>query len=37
MATIHMTIAITNIDHLYRVVEKIKRIPDIYSVRRVMQ
>ncbi|RYL94714.1 bifunctional (p)ppGpp synthetase/guanosine-3',5'-bis(diphosphate) 3'-pyrophosphohydrolase [Sporolactobacillus sp. THM19-2] len=37
VATIHMTIAITNIDHLYRVVEKIKRIPDIYSVRRVMQ
>lgn len=37
VATIHMTIAITNIDHLYRVVDKIKRIPDIYSVRRVMQ
>ncbi|MCO7175610.1 RelA/SpoT family protein [Sporolactobacillus kofuensis] len=37
VATIHMTIAITNIDHLYRVVEKIKRIPEIYSVRRVMQ
>lgn len=37
VATINMTIAITNIDHLYRVVEKIKRIPDIYSVRRVMQ
>ncbi|SFG06777.1 RelA/SpoT family protein [Sporolactobacillus nakayamae] len=36
VATIHMTILITNIDHLYRVVEKIKRIPDIYSVRRVM-
>ncbi|TGA99513.1 bifunctional (p)ppGpp synthetase/guanosine-3',5'-bis(diphosphate) 3'-pyrophosphohydrolase [Sporolactobacillus shoreae] len=37
VANISMTIAITNIDHLYRVVEKIKRIPDIYSVRRVMQ
>lgn len=37
VATIHMTIAITNIDHLYRVVDKIKKIRDIYSVRRVMQ
>lgn len=37
VASISMTIAITNIDHLYRVVDKIKRIPDIYSVRRVMQ
>ncbi|HET7581048.1 MAG TPA: bifunctional (p)ppGpp synthetase/guanosine-3',5'-bis(diphosphate) 3'-pyrophosphohydrolase [Bacillales bacterium] len=37
MATIHMTIAINNVNHLQRVVEKIKRIPDIYTVRRVMQ
>ncbi|WP_100488688.1 RelA/SpoT family protein [Sporolactobacillus pectinivorans] len=37
VASISMTIAITNIDHLYRVVDKIKRISDIYSVRRVMQ
>ncbi|WP_010630303.1 RelA/SpoT family protein [Sporolactobacillus vineae] len=37
VASISMTIAITNIDHLHRVVDRIKRIPDIYSVRRVMQ
>ncbi|MFX3615968.1 MAG: bifunctional (p)ppGpp synthetase/guanosine-3',5'-bis(diphosphate) 3'-pyrophosphohydrolase [Sporolactobacillus sp.] len=37
VAIIHMTIAITNIDHLRRVVDKIKRTPDVYSVRRVMQ
>ncbi|MBU9720683.1 MULTISPECIES: RelA/SpoT family protein [Bacillaceae] len=36
MATIHMTISIQNISHLQRVVERIKRIPDIYSVRRIM-
>ncbi|HET7522429.1 MAG TPA: ACT domain-containing protein, partial [Bacillales bacterium] len=37
MATIHMTIAIRNINHLQRVVEKIKSIRDIYTVRRVVQ
>ncbi|RYM05256.1 bifunctional (p)ppGpp synthetase/guanosine-3',5'-bis(diphosphate) 3'-pyrophosphohydrolase [Sporolactobacillus sp. THM7-7] len=37
VASIHMTIAITNIEHLHRVVDKIKRLPDIYSVRRMMQ
>ncbi|HET7616215.1 MAG TPA: ACT domain-containing protein, partial [Bacillales bacterium] len=37
MATIHMTIAINNINHLKRVVDKIKNIPDIYTVRRVTQ
>ncbi|MGO4887400.1 RelA/SpoT family protein [Anaerobacillus sp. MEB173] len=37
MATILMTISIHNIDHLHRVVERIKRIPDIYAVRRIMQ
>ncbi|HET7658524.1 MAG TPA: bifunctional (p)ppGpp synthetase/guanosine-3',5'-bis(diphosphate) 3'-pyrophosphohydrolase, partial [Bacillales bacterium] len=37
MATIHMTIAINNVNHLQRVVEKIKNIPDIYTVRRVIQ
>jgi GTP pyrophosphokinase len=37
MATIHMIIAINNVNHLQRVVEKIKSIPDIYTVRRVMQ
>ncbi|MBM7644687.1 GTP pyrophosphokinase [Scopulibacillus daqui] len=34
---IHMTIAIRNLNHLKKVVDKIKKIPDIYSVRRVMQ
>jgi GTP diphosphokinase / guanosine-3',5'-bis(diphosphate) 3'-diphosphatase len=37
MATINMTISIHNINHLQKVVERIKRLPDIYSVRRVMQ
>ncbi|WP_053431587.1 RelA/SpoT family protein [Halalkalibacterium halodurans] len=36
VATIHMTISIHNIDHLHKVVEKIKQLKDIYSVRRVM-
>ncbi|WP_232695553.1 RelA/SpoT family protein [Brevibacillus daliensis] len=36
VATINMTIVITNIDHLQRVVERIKRIKDIYSVRRIL-
>ncbi|MED1204753.1 RelA/SpoT family protein [Heyndrickxia acidicola] len=36
MATIIMTIAIRNISHLHRVVDRIKQIPDIYSVRRIM-
>jgi GTP pyrophosphokinase len=37
MAIIHMTIIIHNTDHLHSVVEKIKRVKDIYSVQRVMQ
>ncbi|PYI53326.1 RelA/SpoT family protein [Paenibacillus flagellatus] len=37
MATIHMTILIKNIDHLQSVVEKIKRVKDVYSVQRIMQ
>jgi len=37
VALIHMTIAIHNINHLIRVVERIKRIPDIYAVKRVME
>mgnify|MGYP001156664795 CR=1 FL=1 len=37
MAWIQMTILIRNTDHLASVVEKIKRIQDIYSVQRVMQ
>ncbi|WP_100371981.1 RelA/SpoT family protein [Bacillus sp. FJAT-45037] len=36
VATIHMTILIQNIDHLHKVVEKIKHLQDIYSVRRIM-
>ncbi|MGG3999550.1 MULTISPECIES: bifunctional (p)ppGpp synthetase/guanosine-3',5'-bis(diphosphate) 3'-pyrophosphohydrolase [Anoxybacillus] len=36
MATIHMTIFIHNVSHLQKVVERIKQIPDIYSVRRIM-
>jgi GTP diphosphokinase / guanosine-3',5'-bis(diphosphate) 3'-diphosphatase len=36
VATINMAISISNINHLQKVVERIKQIPDIYSVRRVM-
>lgn len=36
MATIMMTIAIHNIGHLHKVVDKIKQIPDIYAVHRIM-
>ncbi|MCR6110275.1 bifunctional (p)ppGpp synthetase/guanosine-3',5'-bis(diphosphate) 3'-pyrophosphohydrolase [Bacillus sp. A301a_S52] len=36
MAMIHMTISIQNISHLQRVVDRIKQISDIYSVRRIM-
>ncbi|MFP7297510.1 RelA/SpoT family protein [Neobacillus niacini] len=36
MATIIMSIAIHNVSHLQRVVDRIKQIPDIYSVRRIM-
>ncbi len=36
MATILMTVSIHNVDHLQKVVDRIKRIPDIYSVRRIM-
>ncbi|MFC6331543.1 RelA/SpoT family protein [Paenibacillus septentrionalis] len=37
MAVIHMTVLISNTEHLTSVVEKIKRIKDIYSVQRIMQ
>jgi len=37
MSMIHMTIQIRNIDHLQAVVEKIKRVKDVYSVQRIMQ
>jgi GTP diphosphokinase / guanosine-3',5'-bis(diphosphate) 3'-diphosphatase len=36
MATISMSISIHNVSHLHKVVERIKQIPDIYSVRRIM-
>jgi guanosine-3',5'-bis(diphosphate) 3'-pyrophosphohydrolase len=37
LALIHMTILIHNVDHLQSVVDKIKRIRDVYSVQRIMQ
>ena len=37
MAVVHITILIKNIDHLQSVVEKIKRVKDVYSVQRIMQ
>ncbi|OYD08870.1 RelA/SpoT family protein [Paludifilum halophilum] len=37
MATIHMSISIRNVSHLQSVVDKIKSVRDIYSVRRIMQ
>ena len=36
IATIHLTISISNISGLHKVVEKIKQLPDIYSVHRVI-
>jgi guanosine-3',5'-bis(diphosphate) 3'-pyrophosphohydrolase len=36
MATINMTMSIHNVSHLKKVVERIKQIPDIYAVRRMM-
>ena len=36
IATIHLTISISNISGLHKVVEKIKQLPDIYSVQRVI-
>ncbi|WP_147532466.1 RelA/SpoT family protein [Bacillus marasmi] len=35
-ATIIMTIAIHNVAHLQKVVDRIKQIPDVYAVRRIM-
>jgi GTP pyrophosphokinase len=37
VATIHMTILISNLDHLQNVVEKMKRVRDVYTVQRIMQ
>lgn len=36
MATISMSISILNVTHLQKVVDRIKQIPDVYSVRRIM-
>ncbi|WP_174729954.1 RelA/SpoT family protein [Mesobacillus harenae] len=36
MATITMSIAIQNVSHLQKVVDRIKQIPDVYAVRRIM-
>jgi len=37
MAVMHVTIQIRNTDHLQSVVDKIKRVKDVYSVQRIMQ
>lgn len=37
IASILLTINIRNVDHLHTVVERIKRVKDIYTVRRLMQ
>ncbi|WP_082233732.1 RelA/SpoT family protein [Halobacillus massiliensis] len=37
MATIHITILIQNTEHLRKIVERIKQIQEVYTVRRVMQ
>ena len=37
VAIIHMTVLISHTEHLTNVVEKIKKIQDIYSVQRIMQ
>lgn len=37
MALVHMTILIRNTEHLQAVVEKIKRVKDVYTVHRIMQ
>ncbi|MFB6468023.1 RelA/SpoT family protein [Cytobacillus sp. Hz8] len=36
MVTINMSISILNVSHLHKVVERIKQISEIYSVRRIM-
>lgn len=36
IATIHLTISISNISGLHKVVDRIKQLPDIYSVQRVI-
>ena len=36
MVTITMTISILNVSHLQKIVDRIKQIPDMYAVRRMM-
>lgn len=36
VALINMSISIRNVSHLQKIVDKIKQIPDVYSVRRIM-
>ena len=36
MVTITMSISIVNVSHLQKIVDRIKQIPDLYSVRRIM-
>lgn len=36
IATINLTIKITNISHLHRVVDRIKQLPNVYSVQRII-
>ena len=36
MVTITMTISILNVSHLQKIVDRIKQIPDVYAVRRMM-
>ncbi|MGN1400881.1 MAG: RelA/SpoT family protein [Bacillus sp. (in: firmicutes)] len=36
MAIINMSILINNVNHLQKVVDRIKQIPDVYAVRRIM-
>ncbi|MBO8155966.1 MAG: bifunctional (p)ppGpp synthetase/guanosine-3',5'-bis(diphosphate) 3'-pyrophosphohydrolase [Bacillaceae bacterium] len=37
MATIHITILIHNLNHLRKIVDRVKQIPDVYTVRRMIQ
>ncbi|HIS29386.1 MAG TPA: bifunctional (p)ppGpp synthetase/guanosine-3',5'-bis(diphosphate) 3'-pyrophosphohydrolase [Candidatus Avamphibacillus intestinigallinarum] len=37
MATIHIVVLIHNTKHLHKIVEKLKRIKDVYTVRRTLQ
>ena len=36
MVTITMSISILNVSHLQKIVDRIKQIPDVYAVRRMM-